>query len=236
MTEAEVFTMQNEAVRTTATANSEEDKHTPVMVRHHSTSTIVTILMSRFEAYRNSSPPNNPPIVVGYNPKKVGRYNLQPNPRPKAKSSFRMLGSVTTQNLHQFPNETQTEETTSLLLFNLFSRQLKCKEHRRAADCDNTELKAKLTKKVQYKMKIFKRSIDKTAVNYHFILCKASVSSPFFRLLFLLATGASAHNFPTSTAGLQIVFLCFCHLLFMFHHCRQRTTGLSNSALRDANY
>ena len=35
-------------------------------------------------------------IVVGYNPRKVGRYNLRYNPRPNANPDFRILDSVTT--------------------------------------------------------------------------------------------------------------------------------------------
>ena len=42
--------------------------------------------------------PELPPIVVGYNPRKVGRYNLRPNPRPNANPDFRMLDSATTEN------------------------------------------------------------------------------------------------------------------------------------------
>ena len=41
------------------------------------------------------------PIVVGYNPRKVGRYHLLPNPRPNANRDFRMLDSVTTEDLRQ---------------------------------------------------------------------------------------------------------------------------------------
>ena len=43
--------------------------------------------------------PELPPIVVGYNPRKVGRYNLRPNPRPNANPDFRMLDSATTEDL-----------------------------------------------------------------------------------------------------------------------------------------
>ena len=43
--------------------------------------------------------PELPPIVVGYNPRKVGRYNLRPTPRPNANPDFRMLDSVTTEDL-----------------------------------------------------------------------------------------------------------------------------------------
>ena len=42
-------------------------------------------------------PPTLPPIVVGYNPRKTGRYNLRPNPRPNAHPDFRMLDGITTE-------------------------------------------------------------------------------------------------------------------------------------------
>ena len=48
--------------------------------------------------------PELPPIVVGYNPRKVGRYNLRPNPRPNANPDFRMLDSVTTEDLRSTQN------------------------------------------------------------------------------------------------------------------------------------
>ena len=48
--------------------------------------------------------PELPPIVVGYNPRKVGRYNLRPNPRPNVNPDFRMLDSVTTEDSHQTQN------------------------------------------------------------------------------------------------------------------------------------
>ena len=48
--------------------------------------------------------PELPPIVVGYNPRKVGRYNLRPNPRPKVNPDFRMLDSVTTEDSRQTHN------------------------------------------------------------------------------------------------------------------------------------
>ena len=42
------------------------------------------------------------PIVVGYNPGKVGRYNLRPNPRPNVNPDFSMLDSVTTEPMRSF--------------------------------------------------------------------------------------------------------------------------------------
>ena len=41
--------------------------------------------------------PELPPKVVGYTPRKVGRYNLRPNPKPNVNPDFRMLDSVTTE-------------------------------------------------------------------------------------------------------------------------------------------
>ena len=41
--------------------------------------------------------PELPPIVVEYDPRKVGRYNLRPNPRPNVNPDFRMLDSVATE-------------------------------------------------------------------------------------------------------------------------------------------
>ena len=46
-------------------------------------------------------PPTLPPIVVGYNPRKAGRYNLRPNPKPNAHPDFRMLDAVTTEEIPQ---------------------------------------------------------------------------------------------------------------------------------------
>ena len=54
-------------------------------------------------------PPNIPPIVIGYNPRKTGRYNLRPNPRPNAHPDFRMLDAIITEESSQ----TQRLKTTS---------------------------------------------------------------------------------------------------------------------------
>ena len=42
-------------------------------------------------------PTTLPHIVVGYNPRKRGRNNLRPNPRPNAHPDFRMLDAISTQ-------------------------------------------------------------------------------------------------------------------------------------------
>ena len=45
-----------------------------------------------------------PPIFVGYNPRKVGRYNLRPNRRPNVNPNFKLLDSVTTEDSRQIHN------------------------------------------------------------------------------------------------------------------------------------
>ena len=49
-------------------------------------------------------PPTLPPIVVGYNPRKTGRYNLRPNPKPNAHPDFRMLDAIITEENSQTQN------------------------------------------------------------------------------------------------------------------------------------
>ena len=49
-------------------------------------------------------PPTLPPIVVGYNPRKTGRYNLRPNPKPNAHPDFWMLNAITTEESSQTQN------------------------------------------------------------------------------------------------------------------------------------
>ena len=40
-------------------------------------------------------PPKSPPTVIGYNPRKTGKYNLRPNPKPNADPDFRRLDAIT---------------------------------------------------------------------------------------------------------------------------------------------
>ena len=47
------------------------------------------------------NPPPMESVVVGYNPRKTGRYNLRPNPKPNAHPDFRMLDTVTTEEIPQ---------------------------------------------------------------------------------------------------------------------------------------
>ena len=49
-------------------------------------------------------PPTLPPIVVGYNPRKTGRYILRPNPRPNAHPDFQMLDAIITEENSQPQN------------------------------------------------------------------------------------------------------------------------------------
>ena len=41
-------------------------------------------------------PPRSPPTAVGYNPRKIAKYNLRPNPKPNANPDFRRLDAITT--------------------------------------------------------------------------------------------------------------------------------------------
>ena len=41
-------------------------------------------------------PPRSPPTDVGYNPRKIAKYNLRPNPKPNANPDFRRLDAITT--------------------------------------------------------------------------------------------------------------------------------------------
>ena len=91
---------ENDVVQTTTNENTEEDKTSSDNVTSFN-------LDVRNNPYISTPPPiGSPPktpelplIVVGYNPRKVGRYNLRPNPRPNVNPDFRMLDSVTTEDL-----------------------------------------------------------------------------------------------------------------------------------------
>ena len=41
-------------------------------------------------------PPGSPTTTVGYNPRKIAKYNLRPNPKPNANPDFRRLDAMTT--------------------------------------------------------------------------------------------------------------------------------------------
>ena len=40
-------------------------------------------------------PSRSPPRNVGYNPRKIAKYNLRPNPKPNANPDFRRLDAIT---------------------------------------------------------------------------------------------------------------------------------------------
>ena len=92
---------QNEMVKTTADTNIEEDKTS------FDSATSFNLDVSDNPYIITPPPitsppktPELPPIVVGYIPRKVGRYNPNPNVNP----DFRMLDSVTTEDSRQTQN------------------------------------------------------------------------------------------------------------------------------------
>ena len=98
-------TTENDVAQTATNENTEEDK-TP---SDNITSFNLDVSDNPYILTPTpiESPPKThelPPIVGGYNPRKVGRYNLRPNPRPNVDPDFRMLDSATTENLSQTQN------------------------------------------------------------------------------------------------------------------------------------
>ena len=102
-------TTENDVIQTATNENTAEDK-------------IPSDIITSFNLYVSDNPykltpppiesppktPQLPPIVIGYNPRKVGRYNLRANPRPNVDPDFRMLDSATTGNLGQTQNLVKT--------------------------------------------------------------------------------------------------------------------------------
>ena len=91
-------TMENEVVQTTTNENTEGDR-TP---SDNVTSFDLNVsdnpyILTPPPIQRPPKTPELPPIVVGYNPRKVGRYNLRPNPKPNVNPDFRVLDSATTE-------------------------------------------------------------------------------------------------------------------------------------------
>ena len=91
-------TIENEVVQTTTNENTEGDR-TP---SDNVTSFDLNVSDNPYILTPPpiQSPPKTlelPPIVVGYNPRKVGSYNLRPNPKPNVNPDFRMLDSATTE-------------------------------------------------------------------------------------------------------------------------------------------
>ena len=96
---------ENDVVQTTTNENTEGDKT--------SSDNVTSFYLDESDNPYILTPPaiesppktpELPPIVIGYNPRKVGRYNLRPNPRPNVNPDFRMLDSVTTEDSRQTHN------------------------------------------------------------------------------------------------------------------------------------
>ena len=90
----------NESVRTTPDENLDEDKtssYSSTSCNLEVSDNINIIATPPIES--PLIPPTFPPVVVGYNPRKVGRYNLRPNRRQNVNPDFRMLDSVTKEDL-----------------------------------------------------------------------------------------------------------------------------------------
>ena len=96
-------TAQTESVKTTENESLDEDK--TFSINNNSLNLDVSnnpYIMSPLPI--NPPPQKNPefpPIVVGYNPRKIGRYNLRPNPKPNANPDFRMIVSLMTEDKRQ---------------------------------------------------------------------------------------------------------------------------------------
>ena len=98
--EENVTTTENDVAKTATIENTDGDKT--------SCDSVTSFNLDASDNPYNLTPPpiqnppktpELPPIVVGYNPRKIGRYNLRPNPRPNANPDFRMLDSATTEDL-----------------------------------------------------------------------------------------------------------------------------------------
>ena len=103
--EDDASTMENEVAKTATIENSDGDKTSSDNV------TSFNLDVSDNPYILTSPPivsplktPELPPLVVGYNPMKVGRYNLRPNPRPNVNTDFRMLDSVTIETMRSTQN------------------------------------------------------------------------------------------------------------------------------------
>ena len=96
---------ENDVVQTTTNENTEEDKTSSDNVTSFNLDVSDNpYILTPPPITSPPKTPELPPIVVGYNPRKVGRYNLRPNARPIANPDFRMLDSVTTEDLRQSYN------------------------------------------------------------------------------------------------------------------------------------
>ena len=102
VTTHDVTTTESEAAITTAVETSTENNISP----GDSTTFIFDVsdnpyIRTLLIMESPPIPPNIPPIVIGYNPRKTGRYNLRPNLRPNAHPDFRMLDAIITEESSQ---------------------------------------------------------------------------------------------------------------------------------------
>ena len=105
--EFDAGTTENEMVKTTTLENSEKDNTSSV----NNTSFNLDVSDNPYIMSPIACPPETPelpPIVDGYNPRKMGRDNLRPNPKPYANAYFIMLDSFTTGDLCQAQNGSTT--------------------------------------------------------------------------------------------------------------------------------
>ena len=97
-TERSEATTENDVVQTATNENTEEDKTPSDNVRSFDLDISPNpYILIPPPIQSPPKTPEMPPFVVGYNPRKVGRYNLRPNPRPNVNPDFRMLDSATTE-------------------------------------------------------------------------------------------------------------------------------------------
>ena len=89
-------TTENETVTKTAEENPAENKSPSGDIRSFRLDVSDNrYIMTPPPTESPPMPPTLPPIIIGYNPRKTGRYNLRPNPKPNAHPDFRMLDAVT---------------------------------------------------------------------------------------------------------------------------------------------
>ena len=88
-------------VKTTTAENSQGDKTSSVNNTSFNLDVSDNPYMSLPPMENPPKTPELPPPVVGFNPGKVGRYNIRPNLRPNVNPDFRILDSITTENERQ---------------------------------------------------------------------------------------------------------------------------------------
>ena len=90
-------TTETDVAQTATNANAEEDKTSSDNVMSFNLDVSDNpYILTPLPIECPPKTPELPPIVIGDNPRKVGRYNLRPNLRPNVNPDFRILDSVTT--------------------------------------------------------------------------------------------------------------------------------------------